>query len=213
MIRRRARSCGSAKSFAGRGEPTVAPGKGLVFVINGLAGDIYAVKPGGKGDVRSRTWPGTRRARRTRSTLADRRRQLSHRRRHERHHHLLRARNGKQLWKERIRGKAFTASPIAAGGLVYFQNEAGETIVIEPGRRSRWSPRIRSVRPTEDLPRFADAVRRANVFTVADVPVLHRQGEIARFAACRGRIVGKISGFNSIRKIQLIVKRETADLP
>ena len=39
------------KTFAGRGEPTVAPGKGLVYVVNGLAGDIYAVKTGGTGDV------------------------------------------------------------------------------------------------------------------------------------------------------------------
>ncbi len=35
----------------GRGEATVAPGKGLVYVINGLMGDIYAVKLGGSGDV------------------------------------------------------------------------------------------------------------------------------------------------------------------
>ena len=40
---------------------------------------------------------------------------------------------GKELWKERLQGTAFTASPIAAGGLVYFVNEAGETIVLEPG--------------------------------------------------------------------------------
>jgi outer membrane protein assembly factor BamB len=39
------------KSFAGRGEPTPAPGKDAVYVVNGLAGDVYAVKPGGSGDV------------------------------------------------------------------------------------------------------------------------------------------------------------------
>src|SRR5262249_29590946 len=41
----------TCNSFNGRGEPTVAPGKGLVYVVNGLAGDIYAVKLGGSGDV------------------------------------------------------------------------------------------------------------------------------------------------------------------
>src|ERR1043165_5284902 len=41
----------SCKSFSGRGEPTVTPANGLVYVINGLPGDIYAVRPGGKGDV------------------------------------------------------------------------------------------------------------------------------------------------------------------
>jgi outer membrane protein assembly factor BamB len=36
------------------------------------------------------------------------------------------------LWKDRLRGD-FSSSPIAAAGLVYFQNEAGETFVIQPG--------------------------------------------------------------------------------
>src|SRR5262245_6988362 len=33
----------SCKSFNGRGEPTVTPGNGLIYVINGLQGDIYAI--------------------------------------------------------------------------------------------------------------------------------------------------------------------------
>src|SRR5262245_37261378 len=41
----------SCKSFVGRGDPTVTPGKGLLFVVNGQPGDIYAIKPGGSGDV------------------------------------------------------------------------------------------------------------------------------------------------------------------
>jgi len=40
------------KSFNGRGEPTVTPGPGgLLCVINGLKGDIYAIRPGGQGTV------------------------------------------------------------------------------------------------------------------------------------------------------------------
>src|SRR5262249_50578914 len=41
----------TCKSFAGRGEPTITPGRGLVFMVNGLRGDMYAVRPGGNGDV------------------------------------------------------------------------------------------------------------------------------------------------------------------
>ena len=52
------------KSFAGRGEPTVTPGpNGLLFVLNGLRGDAYAVRsggtgpsPGGPGVPRDRRW-------------------------------------------------------------------------------------------------------------------------------------------------------------
>jgi outer membrane protein assembly factor BamB len=61
----------SCKSFAGRGEPTVAPGRGLVHVVNGLQGDIYAVKPGGSGDVTGThlAWHTPRG--RTRSAISD----------------------------------------------------------------------------------------------------------------------------------------------
>ncbi len=38
------------KSFNGRGEPTATPGDGVVYMVNGLSGDIYAVRPGGDGD-------------------------------------------------------------------------------------------------------------------------------------------------------------------
>src|SRR5262245_18933754 len=42
------------------------------------------------------------------------------------------ATNGAVRWKDRLRG-AFSSSPIAANGLVYFQNEAGESFVLQPG--------------------------------------------------------------------------------
>src|SRR5262249_33952845 len=41
----------SCKSFAPRGEPSPIFHDGVLYVINGQAGDIYAVKPGGKDDV------------------------------------------------------------------------------------------------------------------------------------------------------------------
>lgn len=121
------------KTFAGRGEPTVAPGKGLVYVINGLAGDIYAVKLGGAGDVTKSNiaWHTPRKGKRDQPSpivvgnyllAADMDGVTT----------CYHSGTGKIQWKERLRG-AFTASPIAAGGLVYFMSEAGETSVIEPG--------------------------------------------------------------------------------
>jgi len=39
---------------------------------------------------------------------------------------------GKELWSERLKG-AFSSSPVAVGNRVFFQNEAGNTTVMEPG--------------------------------------------------------------------------------
>jgi outer membrane protein assembly factor BamB len=125
------------KSFAGRGEPTVTPGNRLLHVINGLAGDIYAIRPGGQGDVTKTlmVWHTPRKGGRDQPSpiLVG--------------NHLIVAdmkgiatcydsASGKELWKDRLRG-AFSSSPIAAGGLVYFQNEAGETFVLEPGPKMK----------------------------------------------------------------------------
>lgn len=122
------------KSFNGRGEPTVTPtDDGLLAVVNGLKGDIYAVRPGGAGDVTSThmAWHTPRAAGRDMpSPIAV-------------GNHLVvfsmngiavgyDATSGEELWMQRIGGK-FSSSPIAAGGLVYFQDEAGLTTVIRPG--------------------------------------------------------------------------------
>ncbi len=123
----------SCKSFAGRGEPTVTPGNGLVFVVNGLAGDIYAIRPGGTGDVTDSqmAWHTPRKGGRDQPSpilagkyliVADMKGLTT----------CYDSDTGKILWKERLRG-AFTSSPIAAGDFVYFQNEAGETFVLHPG--------------------------------------------------------------------------------
>jgi outer membrane protein assembly factor BamB len=122
------------KSFNGRGEPTVAPGKGLVYVVNGLAGDVYAVKLGGSGDVTKShiAWHTPRKGDRDQPSpiLAGT--------------YLLVAdmggictcydnTTGKIVWRERLHEGRYTASPIVAAGLVYFLSESGVTTVIEPG--------------------------------------------------------------------------------
>lgn len=121
------------ESFNGRGTPIPAYGHGLLYVISGLAGDAYAVRPGGEGDVTDTrmAWHTRRRGGRDLSSpilVGD---------------YLFvvnmagiatcyRAGDGKQLWQERLDGN-FSASPIVAAGLVYIQNEAGQTLVIKPG--------------------------------------------------------------------------------
>ena len=121
------------KSFSGRGEPTATPGSGLVFLVNGTPGDLYAVRPGGEGDVTSShmAWHTPRRAGRDQPSPIvigqimivvsmdgigcgyD-------------------VTTGRELWKDRLDGK-FTSSPITANGLAYFQSDAGETVVVKPG--------------------------------------------------------------------------------
>lgn len=121
------------KSFNGRGTPVPAFGHGMLFVVSGLPGDIYAVRPGGTGDVTGTrmAWHTPRRGGRDISSpivVGD---------------YLMvvnmagvgicyDAKTGRELWRERLEG-AYSASPVAAGGLVYIQNEAGATLVIKPG--------------------------------------------------------------------------------
>jgi outer membrane protein assembly factor BamB len=123
------------KSFNGRGEPTVTPAGDVLCVVNGLAGDIYAVRPGGNGDVTSThmAWHTPRKDGRdcpspiavddyvivsSMTGIAT----------------CYSAHDGHIYWKQRLEGK-YSGSPIAAGGLVYILNEAGKATVIKPGSK------------------------------------------------------------------------------
>ena len=129
----------TCRAFAGRGEPMPAVGPdGTVYVVNGLPGDVYAVRPGGTGDV-------------TKAHMA------WHTRRNEGRDepspvvvgdYLLvanmggiltcyDAKAGRELWKERLGKGAMTAAPLAAGGKAYFVFETGETVVVEPGPKPK----------------------------------------------------------------------------
>jgi outer membrane protein assembly factor BamB len=143
------------KSFNGRGEPTVTPAGDLLCVVNGLAGDFYSIRPGGEGDVTAShmAWHTPRIGGRDCpspivvgefiivcdmggiATCYD-------------------ATDGHVYWKERLTGK-FSGSPIAAGGLVYFVNEAGKTMVIKPG------PKLELV-AQNDLPAEKEEIFRAS---------------------------------------------------
>jgi outer membrane protein assembly factor BamB len=116
---------------SGRGEPTVTPGSELLYVVCGLAGDMHAVRPGDAATPPQVVWTASRRGGRDLPSpivVGD--------------FVIVSAMNGiatcydavtgKELWKERLEGQ-FSSSPIAVGGLVFHQNEAGKTVVIAPG--------------------------------------------------------------------------------
>ncbi len=148
------------KGFNGRGEPTVTPAGDLLCVVNGLAGDFYSVRPGGVGDVTKThmAWHTPRKGGRDCpspivvgdyiivcdmggvATCYD-------------------AKDGHVYWKERLAGK-FSASPIAANGLIYFINEEGLTRVIEPG------PSLKIVEENS-LPAKQDEIFRSS-FAISD---------------------------------------------
>jgi outer membrane protein assembly factor BamB len=124
----------TCKSFAGRGEPTVTYAHGLIYAVNGLPGDVYAVKPGGQGNVtRSHmVWHTPRRGGRDQPSplvignyllVADLKGILT----------CYDARDGKPLWKDRITSSQMTATPFAANGLAYFLAENGQVEIIKPG--------------------------------------------------------------------------------
>ncbi|MGE5192637.1 MAG: PQQ-binding-like beta-propeller repeat protein [Deltaproteobacteria bacterium] len=121
------------KSFNGRGEPTVTPAGDVLCAVNGLAGDIYAIRPGGSGDVTQTqmAWHTPRRGGRDTPSpividgyivVADMKGIAT----------CYESETGHELWKERICDQ-ISSSPIAAGGLAYFQDEQGQTVVIKPG--------------------------------------------------------------------------------
>jgi outer membrane protein assembly factor BamB len=112
--------------------PTPVFGHGLLYVVSGPKGPTLAIKPGGRGDVTDThvVWSNVRGAPFVPSAilvgglyyLVDDRGIAT----------CLNAHSGKLVWQKRLQGE-FTASPVAAGGHVYFVNETGQTVVIRAG--------------------------------------------------------------------------------
>lgn len=123
----------NCRGFNGRGEPMPDYAHGLLFALNGKAGDIYAVRPGGAGDVSDshRAWHTPRpKVRDIPAPLVVGQRLFAIDMKGNAT--TYDSPSGKVLWTERIPG-AFTASPVESGGLIYINTEAGETLVIRPG--------------------------------------------------------------------------------
>jgi outer membrane protein assembly factor BamB len=121
------------KGFAGRGEPVPAFAHGNLYVVNGLAGDVYSVRPGGDGNVTEthRVWHTPRRGGRDLPSPV------------VIGNYMLAismpgilfcydCQTGQELWKERLAAN-YSSTPLVAEGHAYFQNDAGETVVVEAG--------------------------------------------------------------------------------
>ncbi len=124
------------KGFNGRGSPVPFYYSGLIYVVNGKPGDLYAVDPTGKGEV-SKTnlkWHSQRNGGRDLPspivlngmvlvtsmsgviTCYD-------------------AQTGETLWIDRLQG-AFSGSPMVSPTHYFIQNESGVTFVVHPDRKS-----------------------------------------------------------------------------
>ena len=125
------------RSFNGRGTPTVTPGFGLLYTVNGKQGDVYAIKPGGTGDVTethmqwhtprqcSRDLPSPILVGENLLVMDMRRATLTN----------YDAKTGQELWKKRVGSNSsgqFSATPVAWNGKAFFVAESGETFVVEP---------------------------------------------------------------------------------
>lgn len=141
----------SCKSFNGRGEPVPAFAHGLLYVVNGLSGDIYCVRPGGEGDVTDShlVWHTQRRVRRDLPSpvVID--------------NYLLACsmagilfcydcQTGKELWKERI-GSKFTTTPLVSEGRAWLLSEEGDVLVVEPGAEMKVVGKSKLASPSDEL--------------------------------------------------------------
>ena len=109
--------------------PTPVAGQGRLYAVSGPKGETLAIRPGGRGDVGHThvDWRSARGVPFVPSALlvGD-------------YYYLvddagiatcLDADSGQTLWQKRL-GGAFTASPIAGDGKLYFMSEEGETVVL-----------------------------------------------------------------------------------
>ncbi len=120
--------------FNGRGSPVPDFANGQLYVVNGKPGNTYVVKPDGKGDVTKShmVWNARRQGGRDLPSPAvvDNFVLISSM------SGILTcydAKTGEDYFTERL-DAAISASPLKANGLVYFQAESGEVIVVKPGK-------------------------------------------------------------------------------
>ena len=137
--------------------PTPIVAHGLVYVTNGYRGiqPIYAIRPGGSGDLTLQgeatssafiAWSTKRGGPYMPTPVVVRRPPL--RRRNNGVLAAYDARTGERVYQERVAGKggAFSASPVAADGKLYLAGEDGEVFVVKAGRKPECSPRTRWAR-------------------------------------------------------------------
>jgi outer membrane protein assembly factor BamB len=114
--------------------PRPVHGHGLVFVCTGYESPrLLAIRPDGRGDVTTThvAWRARQGVPHTPSLLldGDELYMVSD----SGFASCLDARTGREHWRKRLPG-AYSASPLLAGGRIYFQNEAGTGVVIQAGK-------------------------------------------------------------------------------
>jgi outer membrane protein assembly factor BamB len=114
--------------------PRPVYGHGLVFVCTGYESPrLLAIRPDGRGDVTAThvAWRTRQGVPHTPSLLLD-----------GDELYMISdagfascrdARTGREHWRKRLPG-AYSASPLLAGGRIYFQNEAGTAVVVQAGK-------------------------------------------------------------------------------
>lgn len=122
------------KGFNGRGSPVPFYGNGLLYVVNGKPGDIYAVEPTGKGDITKThmKWHSRRNGGRDLPAPAMIGNVV-----------LVTSMSGiitcydsltgTTLWIDRLKG-SFSGAPLVSKKHYYIQNESGNTYVIKPNK-------------------------------------------------------------------------------
>jgi len=119
-------------SHSGTCRPVV--GHGLVFAPMGMGGELWAVRPDGRGVVTDThvAWKYKRAVpKRPSILLVD---DLLFMVNNGGVAACVEAQTGKEIWKARIGGN-FSASPIYADGKIYFFDESGKSTVIEAARQ------------------------------------------------------------------------------
>lgn len=153
----------SCKGVTASVAPSPVFGNGLIFATSGRNGPTLAIRPGGRGDVTSThiEWRQNRGGPYVPSPILYR----------DHFYQMsdngvctcLQALNGQVLWKERLDGR-FTASPIAAGGNLFFLSEAGDTFVLDAGRTFR----LRSTNSLGELCMASPAISEEQIFIRTD---------------------------------------------
>lgn len=165
-----------SKNSNGRGEPTVTPGAEALYVMCGLAGDMYSLKLSGTNLQPEIGWTAPRRGGRdlpspivvgnyvfvtNMAGIAS----------------MYDAQTGMELWKDRLEGK-FSSSPIAIDGHILHQNESGVTYVIEPGTTANIVSKNKLVATPQ-----VDEIFRASLVPVSG----HVYSRSNKFLYCIGR--------------------------
>jgi outer membrane protein assembly factor BamB len=125
------RLSGSSKNTT----PTPVAGRGLIFITSGYRiNPIFAVRPGGSGDITATEFVAWRSSRDgSYMTTPIVYRDILYTCQNNGVLAAYRGETGERIYQRRIASGAFSASPIASDGRLYFASEDGEVFVVAAG--------------------------------------------------------------------------------